>query len=83
MHSALAGQEVGCLKRQLNLRQEKSEGRKGKQFISAAEFLMALEASKAEKAEKKRVKAEKAAAKVLAEKENKERWGHLVHNTKV
>ena len=40
MHSELAGQEVGRLKKQLNLRQEKNEGRKGKQFNSAAEFLM-------------------------------------------
>jgi hypothetical protein len=40
MHLELAGQEVGQLKKQLNLRQEKNEGRKGKQFNSAAEFLM-------------------------------------------
>ena len=89
MHADLARLENKQLKTQLNLRQEQAEGRKGKQFQSAADFMMstdslaAWEESKVERAEKERIETEKAAAKAATEKDNEVCRGCLMHNSDI
>lgn len=89
MHADLTRLENKQLKTQLNLRQERADGRKGKQFQSAADFMMstdslaAWEESKAERAEKERVETEKAAVKAAMEKDNEVRRGRLMHDSDI
>lgn len=64
---------------QLQLKKEKTEGQKGRQFHSEAKFLMSKEAlatwevEKKEKAEKVRVEKEKLEARTALEKGNEAR----------
>ena len=77
------------LKTQLQVKKEKAEGSKGRQFHSEAKFLMLMEAlatwvvEKKEKVEKERVEKEKLEAKTALEKGNEERHAQLTHNVMI